>query len=65
MTDADDVLSELPHGERIRSRKLADGVATVIADATGLTKTKTQELERELRAAALAIPGFDGGSNFT
>jgi ATP-binding protein involved in chromosome partitioning len=59
MADADDLLSELPHGERIRSRKIAEGVATVIADATGLTKTKTQELERELQAAALAIPGVN------
>ena len=59
MADADDLLSDLPHGERIRSRKLADGVATVIADATGLTKTRSQELERELQAAALAIPGVN------
>ena len=59
MAHAEDLLSELPHGERIRSRKLADGVATVIADATGLTKRKTQELERELQAAALAIPGVN------
>ena len=59
MSDADDFLSELPHGERIRSRKLAGGVATVIADATGLNKTKTQELERELQAAALALPGVN------
>ena len=59
MANADDLLSELPHGERIRSRKLADGVATVIADATGLTRTKIEELERELHAAALAIPGVN------
>ena len=59
MADADDLLSELPHGERIRSRKIAEGVATVIADATGLSKAKTQELERELQAAALAIPGVN------
>jgi len=52
-----DPLTELPHDERIRSRKLAGGVATIIADATGLSKKEGETLERELRAAALAIPG--------
>jgi ATP-binding protein involved in chromosome partitioning len=52
-----DLLDSLPHGERIRSRKLADGVATVIADATGLTKSGRDALERELNEAALALPG--------
>ena len=33
-----DPLTDLPHDERIRSRKLAGGVATIIADATGLSK---------------------------
>jgi ATP-binding protein involved in chromosome partitioning len=54
-----DPLTELPHEERIRSRKLAGGVATIIADATGLTKEQGAELERELRDAALEIPGVD------
>jgi ATP-binding protein involved in chromosome partitioning len=52
-----DPLTGLPHDERIRSRKLAGGVATIIADATGLTKKEGDALERELRSAALAIPG--------
>jgi ATP-binding protein involved in chromosome partitioning len=52
-----DPLTELPHDERIRSRKLAGGVATIIADATGLSKKEGDALERELRAAALAMPG--------
>jgi ATP-binding protein involved in chromosome partitioning len=52
-----DPLTELPHDERIRSRKLAGGVATIIADATGLSKKEGDALERELRDAALAIPG--------
>jgi ATP-binding protein involved in chromosome partitioning len=52
-----DPLTDLPHDERIRSRKLAGGVATIIADATGLTKKQGDALERELRSAALAIPG--------
>jgi ATP-binding protein involved in chromosome partitioning len=52
-----DPLTDLPHDERIRSRKLAGGVATIIADATGLSKKEGDALERELRVAALAIPG--------
>src|SRR3954470_21983346 len=52
-----DPLTGLPHDERIRSRKLANGVATIIADASGLSKSEGQALEEELRAAALAIPG--------
>ena len=54
-----DPLTHLPHDERIRSRKLERGVATIIADATGLTKKQGEELERELHAAALATPGVN------
>jgi ATP-binding protein involved in chromosome partitioning len=57
MADTSELLQSLPHGERIRSRKLAGGVATVIADATGLSKAKRDSLERELHDAALALPG--------
>jgi len=52
-----DPLVDLPHDQRIRSRKLAGGVATIIADATGLSKADSQALEAELKSAALAIPG--------
>src|SRR5580765_5978740 len=52
-----DPLTDLPHDERIRSRKLTGGVATIIADASGLSKKEGDALERELRAAALAMPG--------
>ncbi len=52
-----DPLTELPHDDRIRSRKLERGVATIIADATGLSKKDADDLERELREAALTIPG--------
>src|SRR3954452_24783763 len=52
-----DPLTDLPHDERIRSRKLSGGVATIIADATGLSKKDGDALERELRSAALAMPG--------
>ena len=52
-----DPLTDLPHDERIRSRKLAGGVATIIADASGLSKKEGDALEHDLRAAALALPG--------
>jgi ATP-binding protein involved in chromosome partitioning len=52
-----DPLIDLPHDERIRSRKLAHGVATIIADATGLGEAERETLEEELRTAALAMPG--------
>jgi ATP-binding protein involved in chromosome partitioning len=54
-----DPLTDLPHDERLRSRKLAGGVATIIADATGLSKADSQALEAELKSAALAIPGVE------
>ena len=56
MASADDTLATLPHAERIRSRKLSGGVATIIADATGLSKGDADRLEQDLRAAALAVP---------
>jgi ATP-binding protein involved in chromosome partitioning len=52
-----DPLIDLPHDERIRSRKLSHGVATIIADATGLGEAERETLEDELRTAALAMPG--------
>jgi ATP-binding protein involved in chromosome partitioning len=54
-----DPLTELPHDDRIRSRKLAGGVATIIADATGLSETDREALEQELRSAALNVEGVD------
>jgi ATP-binding protein involved in chromosome partitioning len=58
MAEAENPLSALPHGERIRSRRVKSGVATIIADAAGLSKTEAEALERELRSAALAMPGI-------
>ena len=52
-----EVLDNLPHDERVRSRKLNDGVATIIADATGLNEKERKALEDELRSAALSAPG--------
>jgi ATP-binding protein involved in chromosome partitioning len=56
-TDPLTALDECPHGPRIRSRRLANGVATIVADATGLDGEESAKLEDGLRAAALAIPG--------
>ena len=50
-------LDASPHAERIRSARMKDGVAMVIADASGLTETEATELERDLRAETMAIPG--------
>ena len=52
-------LDELPDADRIRSRRLSGGVATIVADATGLGTAEAQRLERELQVAAAALPGVD------
>lgn len=48
-----DPLTSLPHDDRIRSRKLASGVATIIVDATGLGQADAKRIEEEIRSAAL------------
>jgi ATP-binding protein involved in chromosome partitioning len=50
-------LDELPDGDRIRSRRLADGVVTIVADASGLGAADRTALEARLKSAALALPG--------
>ncbi|HVJ69916.1 MAG TPA: Mrp/NBP35 family ATP-binding protein [Sphingomicrobium sp.] len=55
--DALTVLDELPDATRIRSRKLSGGVATIVADASGLRPSEREALEARLKAAALAVPG--------
>jgi hypothetical protein len=45
--DSEDILTELdelPEAGRIRSRRLADGVATIVADATGLSSSERNAL---------------------
>ena len=62
MADHSDPLVELDrHAEarRIRSRRLSEGVATLIVDATGLTDADRKRLENDLQAAANALPGVD------
>ena len=52
-----DPLTGLPHEERVRSRKLSGGIATIIVDASGLSQDETKSIEDELRAAALLVAG--------
>jgi ATP-binding protein involved in chromosome partitioning len=62
MTDQTDALSVLenhPEARRIRSRRLNDGVATLIVDATGLEDADRSRLERELQDAASALEGVN------
>jgi ATP-binding protein involved in chromosome partitioning len=59
MTDKADPLAGLdavPEAARIRSRRLSNGVATIIADATGLSAGQRNALEQELKSAASAAP---------
>ena len=55
--DALTALDELPDADRIRSRRLTGNVATIVADASGLTPRQRDSLEAELKTAALAVPG--------
>jgi ATP-binding protein involved in chromosome partitioning len=57
MAEAEDLTSDLPHRDRIRSARLKHGVAMVIVDATGISKADADAMEQELRSAAAAIPG--------
>ena len=53
MGDEHETLANLPNEERIRSRKLAGGVATLIVDATGLAAPERTAVEQELRSAVV------------
>lgn len=59
MGDDGEALANLPNEQRIRSRKLTGGVATLIVDATGLTAVERTSLEQELRSAVLERGGID------
>ena len=56
MTNPPHKLTGLPHPERIRSTKVANGVATIIAEAGGLNEAERKALEDELRSAAMQSP---------
>jgi ATP-binding protein involved in chromosome partitioning len=50
-------LDEHPLGGRIRSRRLAGGTLTIIADATGLSGDERNSMERQLQSAGGEIAG--------
>jgi ATP-binding protein involved in chromosome partitioning len=50
-------LSELPDADRIRSKRLVGDVATIVADASGLSDAERRALEIRLRDAAGSLPG--------
>ncbi len=49
-------LDALPDADRIRSRRLSKGVATIVADATGLSSDERKAFEQQLNEAA-KLPG--------
>lgn len=51
------LLDKLPDAGRIRSRKLTGSVATIVADASGLSGPERSALEARLKEAALTAPG--------
>lgn len=60
MSETKEALSALdahPDARRIRSRKIAGDVVTLIVDATGLREAERKRLERELHDAAMGIEG--------
>jgi ATP-binding protein involved in chromosome partitioning len=59
MADELEALANLPHDERIRSRRLAGSVATLIVEATGLPAAERTTVEHELRSAVLERAGVD------
>ena len=60
MSDPDEALhtlDALSWADRIRSRRVKGGIATIVADATGLGVKERAAMERELKEAALAATG--------
>jgi ATP-binding protein involved in chromosome partitioning len=54
-----DALDRLDEASRIRSHRLTGGVATIVADATGLTASDRSDLESRIKAAASDVPGVE------
>jgi ATP-binding protein involved in chromosome partitioning len=59
MAEERELLADLPYEARIRSRKFAAGVATLIVDASGIAAAERAGIEQELRTATLARPGVE------
>jgi ATP-binding protein involved in chromosome partitioning len=58
MTSREDIERQLPPalGSRVRSVRLADGVATLVADATGLSRAEAAALQNELEQTVATLP---------
>ena len=59
MADPLSILDQSPHAPRIRSRKLAGGTLTIVADATRLDAAAREAMERELSALGGTIEGVE------
>lgn len=59
MPEQTEPLANLPNDDRIRSRRLVGGVATLIVDASGLGSAEQGQLEQELRSAVLSRTGVE------
>ena len=59
MTSTSEIEQQLPPhiAPRIRSVRLTDGVATIVADASGLGRAAAAELQRELEQVVGALDG--------
>jgi ATP-binding protein involved in chromosome partitioning len=57
MTETLGALDSHPDASRLRSRRLSNGVATLVVEAGGLDADGRSALETRLRDAALALPG--------
>ncbi len=59
MTSPKEIEQQLPHtiSPRVRSVRFTDGVATLVADASGLARDAAAELQRDIEQAVGAIEG--------
>jgi ATP-binding protein involved in chromosome partitioning len=59
MTELENILAAGEDAPRVKSSRLSGDVATIIADATGLSASERNALEQRLREAALASTGVN------
>jgi len=61
MSSTDAIRSAIPAeiSGMVRSVKFAEGIATIVADASGLGRSAGVQLQRELETAVGAVPGVD------
>ena len=55
----EDQLASGPDAARVRSSRVKDGIATIVADASGLSAAERSALEQRLKQAALAVAGVE------